>query len=108
MVVLGGQDDAAAIREATQGGSDVIYEALFGPSLLAALKSTKPGACSVTIGSRGGASIEVTMFDLFGKTLLSCSNVSASREQKTEALSTMARPYARRRRSRRSRDGGGR
>jgi len=91
VVVLGSGDDAAAIKEASSGGADVILDALYGAPLVAALKSARPGARSITVGSQAGAMANIPLMSLFGSTLHSYSNMTATTADKADAFATMAR-----------------
>jgi NADPH:quinone reductase-like Zn-dependent oxidoreductase len=91
IVVLGSDDDVAAMREATAGGADLVIDALYGPPLAAALASARPGARSVTVGSMAGHSLELPSASLFGRRLLSYANPSAPPGVKAAAITAMAR-----------------
>jgi NADPH2:quinone reductase len=54
-VVLGGEDDAAALKAAALVGFDVVLDAVMGPAFAAALPATKLGARYVVVGMSGGA-----------------------------------------------------
>ncbi|MGE0879940.1 MAG: zinc-binding dehydrogenase [Acidimicrobiia bacterium] len=89
-IVVLGDDNASAIRNATEGGADVIFDALFGAVLPAALRSAKPGARSVTVGSLAGATSEIGFFQILGKTLLTYTNNAMSIQDKRDAIAQMA------------------
>ncbi len=54
-VVLGGEDDAAALKAAASVGFDVVLDTVMGPAFEAALPATKMGARYVVVGMSGGA-----------------------------------------------------
>jgi NADPH:quinone reductase-like Zn-dependent oxidoreductase len=75
IVVLGGDDDAAALLEATRGGADVVYDPLWGPPFVAALRATKPNGRTVTVGrSAGSPTAEVPVFSFLGRSMLTYRN----------------------------------
>ncbi len=69
LVTLGGSDDAAALKLASDGGFDVVLDLVCGPPLLAALKATRWGARIMTIGTGAGRQIQLDMADLLFRTL---------------------------------------
>ncbi len=69
VVTLGGSDDAAALKLASDGGFDVVLDLVCGPPLLAALKATRWGARIMTIGTGAGRQIQLDMADLLFRTL---------------------------------------
>ena len=69
VVTLGGSDDAAALKLASDGGFDVVLDLVCGPPLLAALKATRRGARIMTIGTGAGRQIQLDMADLLFRTL---------------------------------------
>jgi NADPH2:quinone reductase len=54
-VVLGGEDDAPALKAAASVGYDVVLDTVMGPAFAAALPATKIGARYVVVGMSGGA-----------------------------------------------------
>lgn len=90
LVELGSDDDAAALKEATGGGADLIFDALFGPPLIAALSSSKAGARSITMGALAGFSVELPFMALFTRSLLSYTNFRSPHETQVASFSTMA------------------
>lgn len=90
-VVLDGTNDAAAIKEATLGGSDVIFDAIYGEPFAAALRSAKDGARTVTVGGMAGATSPIPLRSLIGKTFHNYLNTTAPAEVKAKAFATMAR-----------------
>ncbi len=67
-VVLGGEDDAQALRDAAAGGFDVIIDPLYGAPFEAALPSAALGARIVTIGESAGPTASVPFRALQGRT----------------------------------------
>ncbi|MDO8731016.1 MAG: zinc-binding alcohol dehydrogenase family protein [Actinomycetota bacterium] len=90
-VVLDGENDAAAIKDATNGGSDVIFDAIYGAPFAAALRSAKDGARTVTVGGMAGGLAPLPSRSLIGKTFHGYSNMTTPSEVKTKAFTTMAR-----------------
>ena len=89
--MLDGENDAEAIREATQGGSDVIFDAIYGEPFAAALRSAKDAARTVTVGGMAGGLSPLPSRSLIGKTFHGYSNLTAPSEVKAKAFNTMAR-----------------
>ncbi|MFI5957354.1 zinc-binding dehydrogenase [Cryptosporangium sp. NPDC051539] len=54
-VILGGEDDATALKAAASVGYDVVLDTVMGPAFAAALPATKIGARYVVVGMSGGA-----------------------------------------------------
>jgi NADPH:quinone reductase-like Zn-dependent oxidoreductase len=69
VVRLGGVDDVAALKDASNGGFDVVLDLVCGQPLLNALKATRWGARIMTIGTGAGRKIELDMADLLFRTL---------------------------------------
>ena len=69
VVRLGGADDVAALKDASNGGFDVVLDLVCGQPLLNALKATRWGARIMTIGTGAGRKIELDMGDLLFRTL---------------------------------------
>ncbi len=90
-VVLDGTNDAAAIKDATQGGSDVIFDAIYGEPFAAALRSAKDGARTVTVGGMAGGLASLPSRSLIGKSFHGYSNMTAPSEVKAKAFATMAK-----------------
>ncbi len=67
-VVLGGEDDARALKDAAAGGFDVIIDPLYGAPFEAALPSAARGARIVTIGESAGPTASVPFRALQGRT----------------------------------------
>jgi NADPH:quinone reductase-like Zn-dependent oxidoreductase len=89
-VVLGGGDDAAALKEAAGDGYDVVLDPVYGPPLEAALGATAQGARIVTVGAGAGQAVTLPIANLFGRTLMGHSNGHASLETRREAYTRMA------------------
>lgn len=69
VVRLGGTDDVATLKDASNGGFDVVLDLVCGQPLLNALKATRWGARIMTIGTGAGRKIELDMGDLLFRTL---------------------------------------
>lgn len=69
IVPMGGSDDVAALKGASNGGFDVVLDGVCGAPLLAALKATRWGARIMTIGTGAGRQINLDMADLLFRTL---------------------------------------
>ena len=69
VVVLGRDDDAAALKAVAGDGFDVVLDGVCGPPLLAALKATRWGARILTIGTGAGRDIQINIADLLFRTL---------------------------------------
>jgi len=69
VVRLGAADDVAALKDASNGGFDVVLDLVCGQPLLNALKATRWGARIMTIGTGAGRKIELDMADLLFRTL---------------------------------------
>jgi len=81
IVVLGGDDDAGALLEASRGGADVVYDPLWGTPFVAALQATKPGGRTVSVGRSAGQLIAgVPFFSLAGRSMLTYRNGDAPRD----------------------------
>ena len=89
-VVLDGMHDASAIKDACNGGSDVIFDAIYGEPFAAALRSAKEGARTVTVGGMAGGLSPLPSRSLIGKTFYGYSNLTAPSEVKVKAFTTMA------------------
>lgn len=75
IVVLSGDDDAGAMLEATRGGADVVYDPLWGAPFVAALRATKPGGRTVTVGrSAGELDARVPVSAFLGRSMLTYRN----------------------------------
>lgn len=89
IVVLGSDDDTAALKEATGGGADVVFDPLYGPPLVAALGATKFGGRAVSIGMSAGQPAQLTIFDVFGKSLLMHGNAMVPPDVLGQAYDTL-------------------
>lgn len=69
VVVLGRDDDAAALKAVAGDGFDVVLDGVCGPPLLAALKATRWGVRILTIGTGAGRDIQLNIADLLFRTL---------------------------------------
>ena len=67
-VTLGGGDDVAALKDAAGEGFDVVIDPLYGAPLAAALEATASGARLVSIGAGAGATAEIPLSSLAGRT----------------------------------------
>lgn len=66
---LGGDDDAATLKAASNGGFDVVLDLVCGQPMLHALKATRWGARIMTIGTGAGRQINLDIADLLFRTL---------------------------------------
>lgn len=69
IVVLGGTDDAAALKAAGGAGFDVVLDLVCGQPMLNALKATRWGARIMTIGTGAGRQVNLDIADLLFRTL---------------------------------------
>ncbi|WP_297833499.1 zinc-binding dehydrogenase [Pseudomonas sp.] len=69
VVRLGGDDDTAALKDAADGGFDVVLDLVCGQPLLSSLKATNWGARIMTIGTGAGRKIELDIADLLFRNL---------------------------------------
>jgi NADPH2:quinone reductase len=69
VVALGGNDDVAALKAASNGGFDVVLDLVCGQPLLHALKATRWGARIMTIGTGAGRQINLDIADLLFRSL---------------------------------------
>lgn len=69
VVTLGGENDAQALRDVSDGGFDVVLDLVCGAPMLAALKSTRWGARIVTVGTGAGRVVQLDIADLLFRTL---------------------------------------
>ena len=65
VVQLGNGDDEAALKRAAGSGFDVVLDCLYGPPAEAALRATALGARMMSIGIQAGATMTVSLKDLF-------------------------------------------
>ena len=96
VVVLGSADDVAALKEASNGGFDVVLDLVCGQPMINALKATRWGARIITIGTGAGRQVNLDIADLLFRTL-SCIGTGqrppAERRQIWERLLRMAREH---------------
>ncbi|MES2261693.1 MAG: zinc-binding dehydrogenase [Pseudomonadota bacterium] len=69
IVVLGGDDDVAALKAAGGAGFDVVLDLVCGQPMLNALKATRWGARIMTIGTGAGRQVNLDIADLLFRTL---------------------------------------
>lgn len=69
VVTLGSSDDVAALKDASDGGFDVVLDLVCGQPMLNALKATRWGARIVTVGTGAGRQVQLDMADLLFRTL---------------------------------------
>jgi NADPH2:quinone reductase len=69
VVVLGGEDDVAALRLSADGGFDVVLDLVCGQPMINALKATRFGARIFTIGTGAGRQVNLDIADLLFRTL---------------------------------------
>jgi NADPH2:quinone reductase len=92
IVVLGGDDDTAALLDATRGGADLVYDPLWGPPFVAALRATKPGGRTITVGrSAGRMTAEIPVFAFLGRSMLTYRNGETPSEVVSAAFHRMLR-----------------
>lgn len=86
-ITLGGEDEGAALLEATDGGADVVLDLVYGAPLVAALRATRRGGRVVSAGRSAAANEASLPFDaLRGRTLLTHSNQLTEPSPKREAF----------------------
>lgn len=94
VVSLGGEHDAQALKDASDGGFDVVLDLVCGAPMLAALKATRWGARIVTVGTCAGRVVILDIADLLFRTL-SCVGTGqrppADRQAIWRRLLTMAK-----------------
>lgn len=66
-IVLGGSDDAQALRAEAGAGYDVVIDTVYGDPFLAALDATANGATLITIGEGAGSTAAVPFRSLMGR-----------------------------------------
>ncbi|MGA4475897.1 quinone oxidoreductase family protein [Ectopseudomonas chengduensis] len=69
VVTLGGADDVAALKDAADGGFDVVLDLVCGQPMLTALKATNWGARIMTIGTGAGRQVNLDIADLLFRSL---------------------------------------
>lgn len=69
IVVLGGDDDVAALKAVAGPGFDVVLDLVCGQPMLNALKATRWGARIMTIGTGAGRQVNLDIADLLFRTL---------------------------------------
>jgi len=69
VVTLGSADDVAALKEAADGGFDVVLDLVCGQPMLNALKATNWGARIVTVGTGAGRKLDLDIVDLLFRSL---------------------------------------
>jgi len=84
-------DYATALREASQGGFDVVVDMLFGAPMLAALPATRIGGRLVNVGMRAGRTVELPGGVLKGRDLLTYSGNAPSAELRRAAYAELVR-----------------
>lgn len=90
----GGSDDAAALKDASGQGFDVVIDPVYGPPMVAALAATASGARIVTIGAGAGMSAEIPFGALMGRTHIGHGNQFAPREVQRDAYEQLTRHAA--------------
>lgn len=89
-VVLGGDDDAQALKDAGGNGFDVIVDPLYGAPFEAALGATALGARIVTIGESAGPVASVPFRALQGRAHIGHASGTVSRELARDAYAKLA------------------
>jgi NADPH2:quinone reductase len=69
VVTLGGSDDVAALKDAADGGFDVVLDLVCGQPMLTSLKATNWGARIMTIGTGAGRQLNLDIADLLFRNL---------------------------------------
>jgi NADPH2:quinone reductase len=69
VVVLGGDNDAAALKAVAGAGFDVVLDLVCGQPMINALKATRTGARIFTIGTGAGRQVNLDIADLLFRTL---------------------------------------
>lgn len=96
VVLKGSEEDIAALKQAANGGFDVVLDLVCGQPMLYALKATRCGARILTIGTGAGRQINLDIADLLFRTL-SCIGTGqrppADRRQIWERLLRMAHEH---------------
>jgi len=69
VVTLGRADDVTALKDAADGGFDVVLDLVCGQPLLTALKATNWGARIMTIGTGAGRQVNLDIADLLFRSL---------------------------------------
>ena len=95
IVALDGGQDADTLLDATGGGADVVFDPVWGPGFADALRATRPGGRTVTIGRSGGApTAEIPIFSLLGKSMLTYRNRDTPAQVVRAAFDRMLRHIA--------------
>lgn len=89
-VVLGGDDDAQALKDAGGNGFDVVIDPLYGAPFEAALGATAIGARIVTIGESAGPAASVPFRALQGRTHIGHGNGMISADAPRDAYAKLA------------------
>lgn len=61
---IGTGDDEAALKAASNGGFDVVLDAIYGPPAEAAMRATRPGARMMSIGVQAGQTVTLSLREL--------------------------------------------
>jgi len=69
VVTLGSADDVAALKDAGEGGFDVVLDLVCGQPMLSSLKATNWGARIMTIGTGAGRKLDLDIADLLFRSL---------------------------------------
>ncbi|MFF4120585.1 zinc-binding dehydrogenase [Streptomyces sp. NPDC001714] len=83
-------DYQAALREASQGGFDLVVDMLYGAPMVATLPTIRPGGRLVNVGMRAGRNVEVPGKVLKGRDLLTYAADLPSAELRQEAHARLA------------------
>lgn len=89
-VVLGSDDDAQALKDAADGGFDVILDPLYGAPFEAALPAAALGARIVTIGESAGPTASVPFRALQGRTHIGHGSAMLPAEVARDAYAKLA------------------
>lgn len=64
VVQLGQGDDLAVLKQAADGGYNVVLDVIYGPPAEAAMRATAPGARMMSIGVQAGQTVSLSLGDL--------------------------------------------
>lgn len=84
-VTLGGDDDVAALLEATRGGADVVLDLVYGAPLRTAIQASRQGARIVSAGASGDSDLRLPFSAIRGRSLFTYSNQLTAPQPKREA-----------------------
>lgn len=88
-VVLGGGDDSQALSSEAGEGFDVVIDPIYGPPFVAALGATASGARLVSIGVGAGATAEISLGSLMGRSHIGHANHLVAPHVQADAYATL-------------------